>query len=112
MEVFSKSSWRYKYFDYFLSIIKGYLDLFLAIEAFFTKDYLYFENNFEIIRASTDIKSKEFINQIKSKILSKIDSIQLKEELKNMKQVIQLMQNIMNIYKLKFNLLEKSKNSK
>ena len=109
IEDFSKKFGTYKNFDYFLSIIKGYLDLFLAIEAFFTKDYLYFENNFEIIRASTDIQSKEFINQIKSKILSKIDSIQLKEELKNMKQIMQSMQNIMNIYKLKFNLLEKSK---
>ena len=61
----------YKFISDFLSVVKDFVDILMAIGTYLTKDTFYFEKSFELKVSSTKLQTSDFINDIKKKIKSK-----------------------------------------
>ena len=57
----------YKFISDFLSVIKEFVDILMAIGTYLTKDTFYFEKSFELKVSSTKLQTSDFINDIKKK---------------------------------------------
>ena len=91
----------YKNFDCFFDVIQNYLDHLLAIDAFFTKDYKFFSNNFEIIIDNENIQKREFIYNLKEIINKKVENRSLKREIEKNEEIVETQNKIINILNTK-----------
>ena len=70
LNIFKKFG-TYKFFDAFFSVIRDYTDNLVAVIAYFTKDYKYFNETFEIISLNETFQNLEFIQKLKNFISNK-----------------------------------------
>lgn len=76
----------YKYFNQFFEVTEKYVDILMAIKAYFTKDIIYFQETFDLITMDEKIQTPTFIQKIIKSLNNKKIVVDLMNRINDMEK--------------------------